>query len=113
MIIDKPGFYESKAGKCEVVAVKVGYVSWAIGWCDDRPVIWGAGSGRVEYAAGLDSTAALDITGPWPPRKPVEAWAVDRGCGCYELFLLRDDAIKLQMQPIGSSSLIRLIEAPE
>lgn len=72
MIIDKPGFYASKAGKCEVVAVEDGYAFGFLhgpGSCKWVKT-WEASSGYPTY-----NSAASDeeISGFWvEPRKPVE-----------------------------------------
>lgn len=71
-IIDKPGFYSSKAGKCEVVAVKESCTGrFAIGWNNfGAPRIWDARDG---YLIDTDDHSDQDITGPYvEPRKPVE-----------------------------------------
>ena len=69
MIITTPGFYASKAGKCEVVAIRNGV---AIGWIGD-----GNCSGVWACKDGDSGDFDDHITGPWiEPRKPVEAWAV-------------------------------------
>lgn len=74
MKIDKPGFYQSKAGKCEVVAIKDGLR--AIGWIGEVGFgCWLANGKFVSY--GLYPTDEYDITGPYiDPPKPIEAWAV-------------------------------------
>lgn len=73
-IIDKPGFYISKAGKCEVVAISQGFAFGFILGSDHpsrRARIWYADNGHsTEWANSC-------ITGPYiEPRKPVEAWAI-------------------------------------
>ena len=59
MIITSPGFYNSKAGKCEVKDCNGRY---AIGWVGDLPVVWNV-YGRAQ---GCDfENGEFDITGPW------------------------------------------------
>lgn len=78
-VIDKPGFYTSKAGKCEVVAIRHGV---AIGWVGDWTTsgVWWCATG--DSGPGFED---YDITGPYiEPRKPVEAWAIfEEEAGCF------------------------------
>jgi hypothetical protein len=107
MLISKPGFYHSKAGKCEVVAVQGAY---AFGRTPHGyPAVWHTNGTLHLYDGTSLEPGALDITGPWPPRKPVEAWVEVHDDGHLEFALSR---------PSGSKTyrgyrLIRLIEAPE
>ncbi len=73
VIIDKPGFYASKAGKCEVKFID-GDCAFGYHLVEDFPAAWSAVNG--ECISDHDN-GRYDITGPYvEPRKPVEAWAV-------------------------------------
>lgn len=109
MIIDKPGFYNSKAGKCEVVAVRG---SWALGVdTDGLPTVWAADDGTTQ---ALCFSRRLDITGPFvEPRKPVEAWAVVAdGAGTYGVYLDKGKALTVHHGMIGAR-LVHLREVEE
>jgi hypothetical protein len=114
MIIDKIGFYESKAGKCEVVAVRNGYAFGfdAFGSCS----IWTCDGGEMCWRIGVEDHT---ITGPWPPRKPVEAWCVDHGTTFGQTrvwFDQQEEKARKFVANVDESwapRLIRLIEAPE
>lgn len=70
-VIDKPGFYTSMAGKCEV---KDCNGRFALGWCNELPVIWNClyGTAQGTYYGG-----EYNITGPWTDKpKPIECWCV-------------------------------------
>lgn len=68
-IITGPGFYASKAGKCEV---KDFNGRFAIGWTNNLPMIWSA----CGYVQGSELERDHNITGPYiePPPKRHECW---------------------------------------
>lgn len=106
-IIDKPGFYTSKAGKCEVVAVKDGV---AFGFLPSQvPAIWGAGDGSC-FAP--DDFERYYITSHYiEPRKPVEAWAVYEPNGrLWDIYT--DEATAREIQG-GVGRLIHLREVED
>ncbi len=111
MLIDKPGFYSSKAGKCEVVAVHGSYVFGRTP--HGYPAVWHAGG--VLYLYDGTRIDGLDITGPWEPRKPVEAWAVVcRAGNVRDLSVSKEASEQYRLAHWGLyARLIRLIEAPE
>ncbi len=116
MLIDKPGFYASKAGKCEVVAVREtsGGLS-AIGFCAHGDAsVWDAHDGGMVHVAR--DYSSCHITGPWvEPRKPVEAWVVCGGGGKYPYgdATEAERAFGFWLKHDTDARLIRLIEAPE
>lgn len=69
-LIEKPGFYLSKAGKCEV---KYADDEFAFGYDVHRiPCVWYCSTGFAPDARNHD------ITSIWTDKpKPIEAWAVD------------------------------------
>ena len=73
MLIDKPGFYTSKAGKCEVVAINDG-VAFGFANMDNQKFacVWDVYGGRCsQFSPRCDITSAyID------PPKPIEAYAV-------------------------------------
>lgn len=111
MIIKEPGFYISKAGKCEVVDVRK---LQAIGWNQEGTAfVWRRDDGHVVTSG--DSDNLLNITGPWvDPRKPVEAWLLDWANGSApEFFTCRMEALEeLQLAKKDSPS-ARLVHLRE
>lgn len=87
MIIREPGFYASKAGKCEVVAVHEGIAFGFVHSGTGKYVrVWTRSNGAQAY---VDPLCDHDIIGPWQDKpKPIEAWAVlcERGA-CDKVFL--------------------------
>lgn len=113
MKITQPGFYASKAGKCEVVAVRDGYaIGWDSGSTGNPRQAWACSDGRAEIGVGREN----DITAPWPPRKPVEIYAVHTDAWVHPMvFFCKEDAER-EKGDLGihyHARLIRLIEAPE
>lgn len=111
-IIDKPGFYTSKAGKCEVVAVKDGYAFGFIHAGEHARYVrvWSCADGAQAY---VDALCDHHITGPYvEPRKPVEAWAVVRTVGNVHLFETRSCAVDCQRGYAGAR-LIHLREVED
>lgn len=114
MIIDKPGFYTSKAGKCEVVAVKG---REAIGWDNScipgkTAQIWDVWSGEPRVGCIAEHT----ITGPWIDKpKPIEAWAVVGRDGIFGLYKTKDHAWGYCDTKYGPPDprLVHLIEAED
>lgn len=110
MIINKPGFYISKAGKCEVVAVKgIRAIGWHEGgaafvwWCQNGELVFPHNSGDRFY-----------ITGPYvEPRKPVEAWAVLTRSMEPRLFLNEEDAKLYHSSFTGPIPLIHFREVED
>jgi hypothetical protein len=80
-IITMPGFYTSKAGKCEV---KDCDGRFAIGWCNLLPVVWHCGTGHAQRPI----EDIHNITGPWvdPPPKRHEQWTNVYPCGRNSTF---------------------------
>lgn len=108
-VISGPGFYTSKAGKCEVVAVKDGA---AIGW-DGAAMpaqVWEAKTGKSLMWPGIGTH---DIIGPWIDKpKPIEAWAIFVGNGLQRLFYNKAQADKV-MRDYDDGRLVHLIEAED
>lgn len=74
-IIDKPGFYTSKAGKCEVLAVR-GDRAFGIVDNGSRAMSWYCVDGSMSMLE--ERYREWHITGPWvEPRKPVEGYVSD------------------------------------
>lgn len=104
-VITGPGFYTSKAGKCEVK------------WCDDEYAfgydvnrncrVWDCQSGWAFDARNHD------ITGPWTDKpKPIEMWRVCWGNGYYQNFNHKTNA-EGYMEGLSSARLVHLIEAED
>lgn len=117
-VISGPGFYTSKAGKCEVVATRNGE---AIGWSSrGYSAKWDMISGyafRPGYIrCHLDE--GDDITSIWTDKpKPIEAWAVELPTGARPLFQTKCEAMAtiydfLKFNP-GTARLVHLIEAED
>lgn len=109
--IDKPGFYTSKHGKCEVLNVDGG---WAFGYrfskCRQKmsvPTFWEAQNGRNHHGN------QYDITGPWvEPRKPMEAWCLIWGINNRAYFERESDAF-VDRANIKGARLIHLREVED
>jgi hypothetical protein len=74
-IIDNPGFYSSKAGKCEVEYVGK---TWAYGNVGGQVQVWTLDGTAIKFPwHGLKHSQDWAITSAYvEPRKPVEAYAV-------------------------------------
>ncbi len=92
-LIDKPGFYTSKAGKCEVVAVQDGFAfGFILGGENVKYVrVWNCSDGSQAYVDGL---CDHEITGVWTDKpKPIEAYAVIVDCYKKPLFMSAEDLL--------------------
>lgn len=112
-VINKPGFYTSKAGKCEVVAVKDGYAfgflhsSERVRWVR----VWSCENG---YEADANATNNARIEGPFvEPRKPVEAWALVLKSGGYGGAFFSHDAALAKCCSLDGARLIHLREVED